>query len=688
MLVAYLILILLGCKKEVFLNDAINQTNSTLQVQSAPSVENLGKPFVTTNINYKIDPLNPNNASLFVYHANSKNGYELVMIDNGKTDGQTPLKAFRFITVNLDDNTFKTVVIKDKNTGAEITNSVGRIVRYVFGSNKKLYIATEGSFGGGGHIIEYDYFTQTALDLGKPFKNGNRYLDIYSLNVATDGTLCGGSFGGSGDVMTFRYNYDLKFDVDVATLDNTSRYVSYISGDEKYTYASCGENDWKLYAINRITKQKKVLLQVNGSDNRIELMTRTDAAYAKLINTHYLLQNNIIKSLGAYNRPQTEQMVYSIYQGGNISLPKVNFSSYNKTLTYTLPNGKTASLVINTAETDSYPTGASLWSNNQLFVASGNHSLFGSYNNGWQILGTTGIDISSITTGQNGSSILIGGYPKGKLLAYKYTQPWTLNLTDNIDPFVSNTTMTNPQAMGMLQDADITGNHGPITLTQMVTTKTGFVVAAGDNDRITSTSGRQLAISSYKAGVIANSGFAGLSNYQFASMCLSNDSTLVYIAAYAINGGSAMIFVYNPANNSIIKNIVFKGTNAGKIISLNANTIAGCYDDVSYLLDVATGAIIWQQTLGAGQRIYGIVKASNSSFLISHLYLQATHFKVAKINFNISTTITSSNTFIAEFDDADFDESTKPTNLLVAPNSDLYITGLRAAYRIKGLGQF
>ena len=222
----------------------------------------------------------------------------------------------------------------------------------------------------------------------------------------------------------------------------------------------------------------------------------------------------------------------------------------------------------------------------------------------------------------------------------------------------------------------------------MVTTKTGFVVAAGDNDRITSTSGRQLAISSYKAGVIANSGFAGLSNYQFASMCLSNDSTLVYIAAYAINGGSAMIFVYNPANNSIIKNIVFKGTNAGKIISLNANTIAGCYDDVSYLLDVATGAIIWQQILGAGQRIYGIVKASNSSFLINHLYLQATHFKVAKINFNISTTITSSNTFIAEFDDADFDESTKPTNLLVAPNSDLYITGLRAAYRIKGLGQF
>lgn len=684
MFVVYLFICLFGCKKEAFLKDSINEKVNTQQV-ILPNAENLGKPFTTTNINYRIDPLNPNNASLFVHHANSNNGYELVMIDNGKTNGQTPLKAFRFITVNLDNNTYKTVVIKDKNTGMEIINSVGRIVRYVFGSNKKLYIATEGSFGGGGHIIEYDCYTQTAIDLGKPFKNSNRYLDIYSLNVATDGTLCGGSFGGSGDVMTFRYNYDFKFDVDVVTLDNSSRYVAYISGDEKYTYASCGENNWNLYAIDKITKQKKVLLQRNGTDNRIELMTRMDAAYAKLIDTHYLLQNNIIQSLGAYNRPETEQLVYSICQSANTSLPQVNFNNTNKTLTYTLPNGKTASLIINSAETDSYPTGAALWANNQLFVASASHSLLSSYNNGWQVLGTTGIDINSITTNPNGTSILIGGYPKGKLLAYNYTQSWTLNLTNNNDPFIGNKVLTNPQPMAMLQDADNAGNHGPIALTQMVTTKTGFVVAAGDNDRITSTSGRQLAISSYKAGIVLNSDFAGLSNYQFSSMCLSNDSMVVYISAYAINGGSAVIFVYNPSNNNIVKSIVFKGVNAGKIISLNATTIAGCYDDVLYLFDLVTGNIIWQQSLGGGQRIYGIVKASNNSVCINHLYLQATHFKVATFSFNTTTNITATNKFIAEFDDADFDETTKPTNLLLTSNSDLYITGLKALYRIKAV---
>ncbi|MBC7721445.1 MAG: hypothetical protein H7068_05430, partial [Pedobacter sp.] len=570
----YLLFSLLGCQKDIILKDSIGEDAITSTTKT-PIVENLGKPFVTTNINYRINPLNPNNAPLFVYHANSNNGYELVMIDNGKTDGQTPLNAFRFITVNLDDNSYKVIVIKDKITGAIITNSVGRIVRYVFGKNKKLYIATEGSFGGGGHIIEYDYYTQTAMDLGKPFKKDSRYLDIYSLNVTTDGTLCGGSFGGSGDVMTFRYNYDNKFDVDAVALDNSSRYVAYISGDEKYTYASCGENNWKLYAIDKITKQKKILLQKSGADNRIELMTRTDAPYATLINTHYLLNNNSIKSLGAYNRPETEQLVYSIYQQATTLLPQVNWADYSKILSYTLPSGQSAHLVINDAVSDNYPTGSALWLNNQLFIASANHSLLGKYDGQWNVLGTTGIDINSIATSPNTTSIFIGGYPKGKLLTYNYSQPYTLNLSTNNDPFIGDKMLANPQPLAMLQDADNNGNHGPINITQMVVTKTGFVVAAGDDDRITSTSGRQLAISSYKAGSIANSAFQGLGNYQFTSMCLNDDSTLAYISAYPIAGGNATIFVYNPATNAIIKNITFQGSNAGKIISLNASKIVG-----------------------------------------------------------------------------------------------------------------
>ena len=43
------------------------------------------------------------------------------------------------------------------------------------------------------------------------------YLAIYSLNVGTDGALYGGSFGGEGDVMTFRYDYK-SFYVDAAPL--------------------------------------------------------------------------------------------------------------------------------------------------------------------------------------------------------------------------------------------------------------------------------------------------------------------------------------------------------------------------------------------------------------------------------------------------------------------------------------
>ncbi|MBC7722901.1 MAG: PQQ-binding-like beta-propeller repeat protein, partial [Pedobacter sp.] len=161
---------------------------------------------------------------------------------------------------------------------------------------------------------------------------------------------------------------------------------------------------------------------------------------------------------------------------------------------------------------------------------------------------------------------------------------------------------------------------------------------------------------------------------------------------YPIAGGNATIFVYNPATNAIIKNITFQGSNAGKIISLNASKIVGCYDDVVYMLDVATGSIIWQQSLGGGQRIFGLVKANTTTFIIDHLYLQATHFKVRKYNLTTATTVTVNNTNIAEFDDADFDESTKPTGLVVTSSNgnfyDLYITGLKAAYRIKSLGNF
>ncbi len=687
MLVVLLATVLISCKKDAVLTDSIKTkiAQSLAATAATAGVQNIGKPFTSTNVLTKLDPLNPNHSPLITFNSNSNTGYNFVMIDNGKTDGQTPLHAFRLIAVNLNNNTYNTVKIKN-TAGAEVTNSVGRVVRYVFGSNKKLYVATEGSFGGGGHIIEYDANKQTAVDLGKPFLKSGRRLDIYSLNVGVDGSLYGGSFGGSGDVMTFRYNYNGQFDVDATALDNSSRYVSYVSGDAYYTYASCGENAWKLYAINKVTKAKKVLLQNSNPDNRIDLNTYTDAVYANLINTHYKLQNNTAKSLGASNTPQTNELRYTIYPAETIKNMTVGWNEFTRVLSYVLPTGATGSLQVYDIETDTYPTGDAAFVNNQLFIAAANRSLLARLDNSsWNVLGTTGIDINSLASANNNSDLFISGYPKGKLLTFKTAQPWTLNLTDNSDPFTSEITGTNPSATTMLQTTDGAGNNGPMVVSKMVVTKAGYMVAAGDDDRITSTSGRQLAISSFKNGVTKNAANSALAQYQFSGMCLSADSNLAYISAVSISGSQGRIFVYNPATNSIVNSFAFPNKSAGKIITADSKTIAGFYDEVVYLFDVTTGTIINKQILGGGQRVYGMAKDITGTIYFTHLYLQATHFKIQKMNFTrTGSTVNTTLATVTEFSDTDNDEETKPTGLTFAPNSNsFYITGLRSIYRLQ-----
>ncbi len=114
-------------------------------------------------------------------------------------------------------------------------------------------------------LLEYDPNTQTAKDLGQPFNIGGRVFDIYSLSVGKDGALYGGSFGGAGDVYTFRYDYT-SFYVDKTSIDAKSRYVTYVTGDERYTYASCGQNSWEMYSIDRTTGKKTLILNSSNCD--------------------------------------------------------------------------------------------------------------------------------------------------------------------------------------------------------------------------------------------------------------------------------------------------------------------------------------------------------------------------------------------------------------------------------------
>jgi len=689
-----------ACSKKIdtISNTALNSVNAT-SINATSLAANIGTPFQGSNVLTNINPLNPGLAPLIVFHPNTNSGHELLMVDNGILNTNTPVNAFRFVSVNMDNNSYKIISIKNPSTGAVVSNTVGRISTYTFGMNKKLYVATEGSYGGGGHLIEYDPNTQTASDLGKPFYYGGNYLDIYSLNVGADSALYGGSFGGSGQVMTFRYTYNNQFYTDQAPLDNESRYVDYISGDSRYTYASCGENNWYLYAIDRTTGTKKTILSSTGSTPRITLNTFTNAPDAQYTNTHYTLVNGNAVSLGANNRPMFNQLYYSPYTLEQANTFNISWNSYAKKLSFT-NNNVSNSITISDISSDVYPTGAGAWFNNQLYLSANLHPLMATYSDqsNWNVLGNTGIDIYSVSgsaaINATGNKLYIGGYPSGNLYQLNTAQPWTLDGT-NIGNYAVQTlqTQTNPQLLGRVQGADAAGVSGPMFISGIANTNNNFIVAGGDNDRITASSGRALAISSYYNNSYKNFSNTEFNQYQFSSMCLSADSNNVYIAASSNTSNISKIYAFNPSSNAITNSIIFPNSTPGQIVLFDKNTIAGTYNDVLYLLDIPSGKIIWQQALGSGQTIFSITKAPNNTICIIHMYLMATHFRVLSFTFTKSNTntVSANNKSLGEVSDQDNDENTKPINLIFAnastnPNAfDLYISGLKSVYRLKSV---
>src|SRR5205085_1972178 len=192
-LTQFALAILLFCSCRKVDQQLITPGKVVPETTSSSTVQNLGHVFSGTNITWKLHPLDPGNTPLFTTLPNQTSGYSLLMIDNGNMDGLTPINAFRFVAVNMQTMTSKIVTVKGAD-GNPANYSLGRIIRSTFGMDKKYYVATEGCPDGGGRLIQYDPATETAVDLGKPFKKGNTALSIYTLNVGTDGALYGGSF--------------------------------------------------------------------------------------------------------------------------------------------------------------------------------------------------------------------------------------------------------------------------------------------------------------------------------------------------------------------------------------------------------------------------------------------------------------------------------------------------------------
>jgi hypothetical protein len=229
-----------------------------------------------------------------------------------------------------------------------------------------------------------------------------------------------------------------------------------------------------------------------------------------------------------------------------------------------------------------------------------------------------------------------------------------------------------------------------MTIVGMHYTKDGTLVAAGNNDRVTESASRELGIGTYKNGVKRNFTNAEMRNYEFQSMCLSKDSTEVFISAFAKNGGEGKIFRYNPTTNSI-SSINFPGvTNPGNIQYFKDDLIAGVYSDVLYLMDVKTKAIVWKKVLGSGQRITAFTVAPDGSVWIIYNFLDAMTTKLVKFDLNVKNlnAISATSTEVSVVKSPDADEHTKPSGLIFLKSTqsrgyDLYITGFTSLCRIQ-----
>lgn len=661
------------------------------------AVENLGHVFSGNNVTWKINPTDANNTPLFTFLPHQNSGYCMLMIDNGKMDGLTPLGPFRFVVVDMQTKTSKIVTVKTQS-GTDADYSFGRITRYVFGLDHKYYVATEGSPAGGGHLIQYDPDTQTALDLGRPFFSNGKYLDIYSLNVGTDGALYGGSFGGSGDVLTFRYGGD-GFYVDAAPLDNTSRYVTAVSGDSRYTYAVCGKNNWTLYAIDRETGVKQMVRCNQGSTIPIDMDTRSDASYAHCQATFYKMDGFTCMPMPEYETPQANRLWYTPYTLGDPTVPQVAWSKDEKKVYYQLANGDAGSIAVSGLIEDVYPTtGPMLATDNKLYMACYKQGLLGSYNpsTGFETIGCTSMVLQAMAAPPGaGGKLYLGGYPKGGLIEYTPTQNWSVNVTS----FVSvnggyATSTTNPKYAAYFQDADGAGVNGAINLQAMAYTKNGYLVCAGNADRITTSSGRELSMGSYRNGSVHNFRLPEFADYSFQSFCLSADSNSAYVAGISHSGANLRLYKYDPASNSSAKSwdIPLWGDGYAVISLLKDDVIAGICEDCLFLYDLNSSSFIWKQALGGGQKIFSFAVAPDHSVLINYMHAGQFQFKVDKYDFDISNkaNVKYQTTPIADWQDSEEDPTRRPSGMFIAPSftkpgySDVYLSGLNSLYRIKG----
>jgi hypothetical protein len=289
------------------------------------------------------------------------------------------------------------------------------------------------------------------------------------------------------------------------------------------------------------------------------------------------------------------------------------------------------------------------------------------------------------------NKIFLGGYPKGGLLQFDPSRNWSVNVAG----FKSEnggfaTATSNPKQSTLFQDADAAGTNGCMTLINMACTKNNYLVGGGNNDRITASSGRELSIGSFKNGTTRNLYLPEFSNYEFQTLCLSQDSNYAYVGAIPHSGSNGKIYKYNPATNTVVASWDFNlwGERGINFQVYSEDLLVGYIDDTMFLFDLKKGTIVWKETLGQGKRIYALNIGPDHSVYILHVYLSITNFRIVKYNLDATdrSNVVAKSSLVADFKDQDNDERTKPGKLTFVSElgvNHLYISGLNSLYRLR-----
>jgi hypothetical protein len=460
----------------------------------------IGKPFNLANVYQLPNCVVP--SSLYI------NDFTTILVDRGQlnpSNNVLPLNCFKIIFVDLLAKQSQVVEVKDKN-GTIITAPIGDPFTWIYGADGNIYLATQG----GGHLVCIDYKNRKAIDLGKPIEfEGIPNLTTIALGV--DLSLYGiinNIIGCTQGAYSFKYDYNFTFSQkDTTVIDAERPRAKAIGADEKYKYVRCENADFALYAINKMTKEKKrIVLYYNNAplDTAIPFEIECyagDYVYARISTDsgsyYWKLSNGEVldnQSPDLLIRRRVDYLWQYIFTNNtnNISV---------------IWNNVTNRLYYQTATTNDYvdlstalqkfyrPTGSmTLYTNantsgKELFIHGQKYSYAASLkynnNNQFNILGANSNQSTySVISDFDNTKVLIGSYANGTIQMYNSSKSWNI-FTNPTNP-VPTDSIANPKIVYQLHNPNNSINNVPGPLSAAILKKINnlqLYIAGGNRGR-------------------------------------------------------------------------------------------------------------------------------------------------------------------------------------------------------------